>query len=289
MPLTPRLVRGFKIAYPVSIEAEYRKQLSILATKTQFLTLKHLKDFDFGSSLNLSVRLDDIVDDFENIVRTINSAISLEIVKIIATLSARFNSVKKFVDRSFKQSIAHIANRTLGAHVVALNTNALPAVDIKLLKKIWIEKNTQLIKDIPANTLLKINDAIYDAVSKGESLNSLSNKLNEIFQFSKKRAKTIARDQVAKLKSQISRHNDLAHGFTMYEWSSCKDGAVRASHQVLEGKVCSWLDPTIYKNKADEKWKKRSSIGGVQKHVGEDIMCRCTNIVLLETEVNYDQ
>ena len=284
-----KVVRGFNIAYPAFLEAEYAKQLTIFATKIQSLTLKHLKDFDFQSSFNFNVRLDDIVDDFENIVRTINTAISLEIAKIVGTLSERFNAVKKFVDCSFKQSLAHIANRTFGIPAIALNTNVLPVLDIKLLKKMWIEKNTQLIKDIPANALLKINDAVYGAVSKGESLSSLSDKLTEIFDFAKKRAKIIARDQVAKLRSQISRHNDLAHGFTMYEWSSCKDGAVRESHQILEGKICSWLDPNIYKNKAAEKWKKRSSIGGVLKHVGEDIMCRCTNIILLETEVKYDQ
>jgi SPP1 gp7 family putative phage head morphogenesis protein len=286
MTLTPKVVRGFKIAYPAFLEAEYRKQLTFLATKIQFLTLKHLRDVDFRSSFNLALRLDDVIDDIDSMLKSINAAISLELVKIISSLSKHFNAVKQFVDQSFKRSLSHIASYSLKSISIPLNTISSSAVDMKLLKKMWIEKNTQLIKDIPANSLVKVNDAIYDAVSKGESLNSLSDKLTEIFNFAKKRAQIIARDQVAKLRSQISRHNDLAHGFNMYEWSSCKDGAVRESHQVLEGKICSWLDSSVYKNKANESWKRRSSIGGVLKHVGEDIMCRCTNVVLHETEVN---
>lgn len=289
MPRATKVVRGFKIAYPASIEAEYKKQLSVLVTKIQFLTLKHLKDNDFRSSFNFSVRLDDVIDDIDHLIKSVNAAISYEVVKIIGSLSKRFEAVKQFVDQSFKRSLLHISSYSFKAANIplrAMNAISSPAVDIKLLKKIWIQKNTQLIKDIPANALVKINDAIYDAVTRGESLASLKVRLAEIFEFTKKRAKVIARDQVAKLRSQISRHNDLAHGFTMYEWSSCKDGAVRESHQVLEGKICSWLDSTVYKNKANDDWKKRSSIGGVLKHVGEDVMCRCTNIVLHEVELN---
>ena len=63
---------------------------------------------------------------------------------------------------------------------------------------------------------------------------------------------------------------------------SCKDGGVRASHKALEGKICSWLDATIYKNQVGEDWKKRQSISGVLEHAGADIMCRCTNIILRE-------
>lgn len=285
MTSTSQVVKGFKIAYPAFLEAAYTKQLTSLATSIQRLTLQHLNDQCFSSSLTAVSRRDDIVDDFENILKTINTAISLEVIKIIGTLSKRFNAVRKFVDHSFKQSLVHVVNCSLRTTGIPLNIITSPVIEIEVLKKMWIEKNTQLIKNIPELALNKINDAVYDAVRSGESMQSLSDKLAEVFACTKKRAELVARDQIAKLKSELSRHNDLAHGFTMYEWSSCKDGAVRDSHQVLEGKICSWLDASVYKNKANESWKKRRSIGGVLKHVGADIMCRCTNIILQEMEV----
>ena len=284
MTSTSQVVKGFKIAYPAFLEAAYTKQLTSLATSIQRVTLQRLKSDDFSSSLTAVSRLDDIVDDFENILKTINTAISLEVVKIIGTLSKRFKAVRKFVDHSFKQSLVHVVNCSLRTTGASLNIIASPVIEIELLKKMWIEKNTQLIKNIPELALSKINDAVYDAVRSGESMQSLSDKLAEIFECTKKRAELIARDQIAKLKSELSRHNDLSHGFTMYEWSSCKDGAVRESHQVLEGKICSWLDASVYKNKASDSWKKRKGIGGVLKHVGADIQCRCTNIILQKIE-----
>jgi SPP1 gp7 family putative phage head morphogenesis protein len=164
---------------------------------------------------------------------------------------------------------------------------AIPALPpINVLKKMWIEKNVKLIKSIPADALSRVSDVVHESIKAGESMQSLSTKLVHVFKISQTNAKRIARDQMAKLKGDLNRHNDLTHGFTSYEWSSCKDSAVRVSHEVMEGKICSWTDPTIYKNKITDNWKKRSSIGGVLKHIGADYQCRCTNIVLQERLVH---
>jgi hypothetical protein len=97
--------------------------------------------------LNSSLRTDDIVDDAGDIIKSINAAISLEVVKVIRALSGHFAAVRKFIDHSFRQSVIHVANRSVRAGGIPLNI-ALEATDIELLKKMWIEKNTQLIKDI---------------------------------------------------------------------------------------------------------------------------------------------
>ncbi len=55
---------------------------------------------------------------------------------------------------------------------------------------------------------------------------------------------------------------------------------------MLEGKVCSWNDAEIYKNaEADKKWKSRASIGGVNLHPSQDIMCRCTSVAIIPMEL----
>lgn len=282
MPLAPVMGRGLKIAYPVFLEVAYQKRLLRFVRDLKRLSTEYiLNNFKFQSSLNEAIRNDDIVDDLEYYLRILNAAISVEAAKIIQTLSQRFTAVRKFTYRSFNKSFAHLVTQPATADFSLLSTS-VPTTNTYLLKKMWIDKNTQLIRNIPAESLVKIRDAVYEAIRSGQSMQSLSVRLNDIFELTEKRAKIIARDQISKLKSDLSRHNDLSHGITMYEWSTCKDGAVRASHEVMQGKICSWLDATIYKNKITNKWKKRSSIGGIEKHVGADIMCRCTNIILHE-------
>ena len=284
MTLKPIVVKGLKIAYPVYLEESYKQRLLRLVTTLKSFTLEMmLKNNQFQSSLNATARQDDILDDFSAISKSINAAISLEVSRIIKSVSQRFEAVRSFTTRSFRNSIEHIAKRSTQSHVF-VSSATIETVDIGLLRKMWVENNTRLIKDIPALALEKTRLAVYDAASSGESIASLAKKIESIFDVTAKRAKLIARDQISKLKCDLSRHNDLRHGVTQYEWSTCKDGAVRKSHEVMQGKICSWLDATIYKDGINSPWKKRSSIGGVQKHAGEDILCRCTNIILMEVE-----
>jgi SPP1 gp7 family putative phage head morphogenesis protein len=277
------VVRGFTITYPVFLEESYKKQLVLLVDQLKSLSLELLPS-NFQSSFNQATRSDDVTSELERYIKAASAAISIEAASVIQTLSQRFTSVREFTQRSFDKSFAHIARAASSGGKLGVTSLPISAhtPNLELLKKMWIEKNTQLIKDIPAKALEKIRDAVYEAVRSGESLQSLSSRISQILESTGKRAKLIARDQIAKLKSDLSRHNDLMHGLTIYEWRTCGDDAVRASHKVMQGKICSWLDPSIYKDKPADKWKKRSSIGGVQKHVGADIICRCTNIILME-------
>jgi hypothetical protein len=283
MHSSPVVGRGLKIAYPIFLEAEYKKQLLRLVDNLQRLSTEHiLNNFTPPSSLVGAVRNDDIVDDLEYHLRNLNAAIAVHTSKVVRSLSRHFRSAQKFTRLSFNNSLAHVIDKSTIAEL-DLFPVAVPTADINLLRKMWVDKNTRLIKSIPAESITHAKELIHEAVRSGESAQSLSVKLNDsCFEISKKRAKVIARDQITKLKGDLSRYNDLSHGVTTYEWSTCKDGVVRVSHEVMQGKICSWLDASVYKDKITDKWKKRSSIGGVQKHVGADIMCRCTNIILRE-------
>jgi SPP1 gp7 family putative phage head morphogenesis protein len=284
MTLAPMVAKGLKIPYPVFLEEAYKKQLLHFVAQLERLTTDFLTKSQFQLSYHDAIRNDDIVDDLERYVQAINAAISIETAKIIPTLTQHFKAVKQFTQRSFANSLSALGARP-STELIDLRV-AIPTIDIELLKKMWIRKNTQLITSISEESLAKVRDLVYEAIRSGESLPSLALKLNKIFELTKKRAKIIARDQIGKLKSDLSRHNDLTHGFTLYEWSTCKDDAVRSSHRVLQGKICSWSDPTIYKNKITDKWKKRKSIGGTLQHVGADILCRCTNFMLRERSEN---
>ena len=96
------------------------------------------------------------------------------------------------------------------------------------------------------------------------------------------RAKLIARTEVAKLNGQISKSRQESLGVPEYDWSTSGDERVRPSHKVLNGKICRWDDPTVYRNPGETEWRKRSTIGGYIGDPGEDYQCRCISMARIE-------
>jgi SPP1 gp7 family putative phage head morphogenesis protein len=143
--------------------------------------------------------------------------------------------------------------------------------------------NARLITSIEDKFLDDVAILIQDSYRSGLSANSISKQIKDKFGITENRARLIARDQIGKLHSDIVRDEHLSLGITEYKWLTSNDERVRASHKVLNEKICSWYDPTIYKDSVDDKkWKKRSSIGGVEKHPGQDYQCRCDEIAILK-------
>ena len=66
-----------------------------------------------------------------------------------------------------------------------------------------------------------------------------------------------------------------SQGLKLYMWSTCADERVRASHALMEGKLCKWADSTVYSTNGGKTWKPRPA-GAVLLHPGEDEGCRCT-------------
>ena len=102
------------------------------------------------------------------------------------------------------------------------------------------------------------------------------------------RARLIARDQVSKLNGQITQGRNQALGLDLYVWSDSSDERVRESHDVMDGKVCRWDDPTVYADTVEDaqagRWKSRASIGGVDQHPGQDFQCRCVSRAVIPPE-----
>lgn len=278
MSQTKQLVRGLKVSYPTFHEQTYRKQLLRLVSRLKSLTRRYLIDNQgFQSSYNTAIRQDDITDDLESVISLIKAAISLEVTKLATSLSSTYKLVHNFTKRSFDLAFAQIKSK-----VGYLKASSLKSPNLELIRKLWIKQNIELITSIPNQYLTKIADKVSVAVKNGYSSTSLAKEISSIFRLTDRKAKVIARDQIAKLRSDINRYYELTNGIEIYEWSTSSDDAVRASHKVLSGKLCSWTNSSIYKDSIASKWKQRSSIRATNAHVGQDIMCRCTNIMIGE-------
>lgn len=115
------------------------------------------------------------------------------------------------------------------------------------------------------------------------------------------RSDLIARDQLTKLNSQITKKRQTEAGVTLYRWHTAVDERVRGkpggrypnarpSHWAMENKICKWDDSTVYADTIEDalngKWKSRGSISGVQLHPGQDIQCRCWSEAIWDNVIN---
>ena len=121
-------------------------------------------------------------------------------------------------------------------------------------------RNAGLIKSLASETVAQVERATYDAILQGKTAKDLRSELTRQFGISDGRAKLIARDQTAKLTSDLNRIRHQQAGVTSYSWSTSHDERVRPRHKDLDGKEYEYGKPT-----------------GAEQGLppGQPIQCRC--------------
>lgn len=128
-------------------------------------------------------------------------------------------------------------------------------------------RNAGLIKNIGDDTVKRIQTAVTNAVINGAPAKDLRKELTRQFGFSDRRAKVVARDQIAKLTSDMNRRRQTQAGVTQYRWMTAHDERVRPLHRELDGNVYEYGKPT-----------------GAEEGLppGQPIMCRCVAIGIVQ-------
>lgn len=133
---------------------------------------------------------------------------------------------------------------------------------------LFAHNNVQLIKSIPQQALGRVQQVVMSGLRSGSTTTSLASKITDQFGITKRRAKTIARDQVGKLNGQLTKLRQKSLGVNSYVWRTSMDERVRGdpdgkypnaepSHFAREGKKYSWDKPPSDGNP------------------GEPVNCRC--------------
>lgn len=130
----------------------------------------------------------------------------------------------------------------------------------------WAKENGALIKTIDQRYFDDIAKVISESVDKGTQTKVIAERLQERYQVSRSRADLIARDQIAKLNSQITQIKQEKLGITKYTWSTSHDERVRAEHRVLDGQVFEWEKPPVIDR------------SGGRGHPGQAVQCRCVSL-----------
>lgn len=118
--------------------------------------------------------------------------------------------------------------------------------------------NVDLITTMNEEYLTRVQRAVSTAVEGGMRAEEVLRQIPDAAGVSRRKAKMIARDQVAKLTGQLNMMRQQELGLRKYIWRTQRDERVRSSHSQHEGKTFSWDDPP-----ADTG------------HPGQDYQCRC--------------
>jgi SPP1 gp7 family putative phage head morphogenesis protein len=150
----------------------------------------------------------------------------------------------------------------------------------------FIAENTSLITKMNQKTVDNIGGAIRTGLQRGERIGAVRERVLNQVDVSFSRAQLIARDQVSKFNGQLTQKRQQDVGIEFYIWRTSRDERVRGrpgglyaanrpTHWALEGKRCSWDDPTVWYDEDGMKHS-RASLEAVELHPGQDFQCRCT-------------
>lgn len=105
-------------------------------------------------------------------------------------------------------------------------------------------KNAGLIKGLASDIVKRISQTVMNAVVSGTPVKELRKKLTADCGFADRRAKLIARNEIASLNADLNRERQVQAGVTTYTWRTAADERVRPLHRDLDGKVYEYGKPT---------------------------------------------
>ena len=115
---------------------------------------------------------------------------------------------------------------------------------IALVNKL-VQEKVDVIKTLPGNAALeaqKLSSQI--ALETGARHETLVAKIQGMTPgYPEYAARRIARTEVARTQSTLVQAQAQSVGIDQYVWHTAEDESVRASHQAMEGKICSFSNP----------------------------------------------
>lgn len=255
--------------YPVQAEREFQRVTNAYMDPLNRLLKKYLPKIVRAAEAEESSRSDDTGD-------------------LISKATAIFNKMAEELQRSTSdfglydkiQAMAALT-RKLSIKEWKLAVKETLGVDLfddyysgelfRELMERWISENVGLIKTIPQDSLESMRNIVLEGVRSGRTIPNIVKAVQNAYNVDKRHARLIARDQIAKLNSDIAEQQQTDAGVKEYIWSTSGDQRVRPSHKKLDGKRFRWDDPPI----VDERTGRRC-------HPGRDYQCRCVALPVFD-------
>lgn len=132
-----------------------------------------------------------------------------------------------------------------------------------------IQKNAEIITSLPENISKEVTKHILKESMEGRRSSDIVEDLQELIpRLTKKKAKLIARTEVSKTSTALTKARCENMGINWYIWRTSEDQRVRSSHDHMEGILICWDNPPSPESINGEK-----NVG--YYHAGNIYNCRC--------------
>jgi|LULL01.1.fsa_nt_gb SPP1 gp7 family putative phage head morphogenesis protein len=256
---------GSPISYPKMIERTYSRKLRRFVRELDRVVKENVVsrlEAILRDARRANERFDNYVDDLEAVFNQMRIVYGERIddPTITNAVSETGNAVNATNAAAFSSKLSAVT----GVNVITNVPGVRDAVQI------WTRQNVTLIKTLGEEHFKDIERLVIDGVEQGESLRTITKKIQERTKASRNRAKLIARDQVGKLTANVTARRSSELGIKRFRWVTSLDDRVRASHRALHGKVFSY-----------EKGADVDGQSGVLP--GEPINCRCALVPIISS------
>lgn len=129
-------------------------------------------------------------------------------------------------------------------------------------------QNAQLVKSIPSQYLEQVGNIVMGNMRQGMRPSYIEAELVKQFGVTQRRAKLIARDQVAKIQGEMNRIRQTGSGLEYFKWVTAQDERVRHSHVAVAKRDVGYGEGVF-------KWSDLPVVDGVPTFPGQPINCRC--------------
>lgn len=252
--LKPKTLQNIKSSY--ALEKDYYIRIRDLSKQINKSVLwwalaRYNKTFNKNVAKQLSFEFRDLLNEWEKKTESIADFIAKRISK----------NTEKYVNLKFTSQ-----NKDF-------NINTKTKAIKNQLQAIY-EKNYALIKSIPSEIIERYRSAFLNNIGSFDR-EELFKQARTFEGISRRRAKTIARDQTQKAVSGYTQARAVQLGFEYYQWATSHDERVstgKGGHKILDGRIYKYSEPTAIIDSYNTKG-----------HPSYRVNCRCSQIsVILE-------
>lgn len=268
-----RLLCKYESQYPIQAEREFQRVTNAYIRLLNELLKKYLPEIRDAARIEREAnsRRDDTSDLIARVTAVFNK-MAAELERQTASfglydkIEAMAKLTRKLSIREWKRAVKN----TLG---VDLLDDYYTGELYRELMKQWVDDNVSLIKTIPQDSLGRMKEIVTEGYQSGETTTAIVKKIQKAYSVDRRHAQLLARDQIAKLNSNIAQKQQRDAGVEEYIWSTSGDSRVRPGHARLNNKRFRWDDPPV----VDEKTGRRC-------HPGEDYECRCVALAVFDRD-----
>lgn len=190
-------------------------------------------------------------------------------------------------DAESTQAFVKSVNRAVGVDL----TPVLDESSMSDYLEASVAQNVNLITSVKDQHLTNVQSAVMEGMRAGEAPSTIAKRIQKESGVSQRRAKIIARDQTAKLNSDITERRQESAGITHYRWVTSRDrrvsGAPSGAYPNAKIKCYEIARKDIGNGPGVYSWKDGAAYGGETKlHPGRaHIGCRCTSSPVFKWEL----